>query len=344
MKTNYIPIVKWKKGERLALLNLKDEVKKSMIPLIELTEMVDSNILIEELKEYFPHEIFLDTAIASEDDVDYLKKIVSDGQANKMSIYPVLYYSNIDFYDFSSLTNNLCIKIGIPESIDGPSYTDIFDSIENLYGRNKDLKINLLLDLGIVTNSSDANKQYRDLKNIVNDYLEGAQFLNSIIICVTSFPEDVSKISAGEKVSFQRFDFQIYKKLLNDFKDLSDKFIYSDYGVTKFTDSDIDFRLIGNSILPKLKYTTEKTYLFWKGKKNRITKDWEISYYNLASELINSDFYSGKDFSFGDLDMYTRYEKAKAAKTNKCGSSTNWVTILANHHITLVSEQLSKLI
>lgn len=344
MKIQYVPILKWKKGEKLALSNLANTVKSNIIPLIELIEMSDYTEIIQDLKTYFPNPIFLDTTIASEDDVEYLKNIITTAEDNDLKIYPVLYTNNIDLYDFSTGCKELCIRMEVPESIEGPNYKETFQSIDKFYSINKDIKINLLLDLGIISNLKEANDQYRDLKRILTEYLINKTFLNSIIICATSFPEDLSKIPAGGKASFKRFDYLIFKKIFEEFKSLSNKFIYSDYGVTKFTDSDIDFRLIGNNILPKLKYTTVDSYLVWKGKKNHITKEFEISYYNLAEDLIYSEFYSGKDFSFGDKDIYDRYQKAKAAKINKCGGSTNWVTINANHHITLVNEQLSKLV
>jgi hypothetical protein len=61
----------------------------------------------------------------------------------------------------------------------------------------------------------------------------------------------------------------------------------------------------------------------------------------MAKEVFNADYYFGDEFSFGDLDI-----KERAFNLNKKGpgSSTNWVTIEANHHIAVVVEQLSKIL
>ena len=126
----------------------------------------------------------------------------------------------------------------------------------------------------------------------------------------------------------------IYRYLLRHFKGHSvyHKLSYADYGVTKFTDHELDFSKMKNGILPKIKYTTFDSYIVLKGKKSVRT------YTDMSKEIIESDYYLGKDFSFGDLDIYKR-----GTKQSGPGNNTQWVTINANHHISVVLEQLSNL-
>ncbi|MBN1042546.1 hypothetical protein DVW07_10795 [Clostridium botulinum] len=343
MKTNYIPILKWKKGEQVALSNLSATHKQSITPLVELTDLIEPHDFISTLQSCYDLPIYLDTDIASEDDSDYLVSILEESFKSDTVIYPVIHYNNIDIIDSLPETSIVAIKIGVPEEIDGPSFDDIFDSIKYLKSNKPSLNMDIILDLGLILNNSEANSQYRDVKNLLKDYFIGKNFFNSIIICATSFPENLSKVEAGEKILFKRFDYLIYKKILSNFQMLNKFFKYSDYGVTKFTDSDIDFSMMKYGILPKLKYTFEESYLLWKGKRKKLSKELEISYYDLAEELLNSKYYYGKSFSFGDLDIHERYEKAKKKGTKKCGNGTTWVAISANHHIAVVIEQLSKL-
>ncbi|ALP91214.1 hypothetical protein HMPREF1084_01975 [Clostridium butyricum 60E.3] len=343
MKTNYIPILKWKKGEQTALSNLSDTNKQSITPLIELTDIIKPKDFLDTLKDCYDLPIYLDTNIAAEDDIDYLASILKESNKKNIDIYPIIHCTNIDIIDSLPLADVIGIKIGVPEEIDGPSFDDIFNSIEQLKLDNPELEIDIILDLGLILDNSEASSQYRDIKNILKDYFIDKNFFNSIIICATSFPENLSKVEAGEKTSFKRFDYLLYKKILSKFEMLDKFFRYSDYGVTKFTDSDIDFSVMKYGILPKLKYTLEESYLLWKGKRKKLSKELEVSYYDLAEELISSEYYYGKNFSFGDLDVYERYEKAKKKGIKKCGNGGTWVAISANHHIAVVVEQLSNL-
>ena len=52
--------------------------------------------------------------------------------------------------------------------------------------------------------------------------------------------------------------------------------------------------------------------------------------------LINSGYYKGENFSFGDKKIM---EISKGNKEDG-GKGTTWVTISTNHHLTLVLKQL----
>lgn len=346
MKT-YIPILKWKKGEKIALSKLYDEVKKSITPLIEITtDEEDAKDFLEDLSKYYKDPIYLDTEIVAVDDFDFLLSILQKAKEENIKIYPVINYVNIsDIRQLFPYTQKIAIKINLDEDFedDDDIYKNVFEKIKQISLSNDKIKFDLLLNLGFLNNQKEATIQFKDVKNIINDYLKDENFYNKIIICSTSFPEDLSKLQAGQKVIKKRFDFHIYKKLISYFKNISANFIYSDYGVTKFTDTDIDFSKMKYGILPKLKYTCEDSYLICKGERNKNGTGLKTSYFELAEQLLNSNTYFGQNFCFGDKDIYERYQKAIKNGNKKCGNSQNWVSISANHHISVVVQQLSKL-
>lgn len=345
MRSNpiYVPILKWKRGEREALKHLSDSQKESITPIIELTDYVEPEMIIDELKDCFPYPIYLDTIIADEEDRNYLISIIEEGQKNSLEIYPVCYID--DFADLTSKlcehTNKLSVKIPVPEDIDGLSYRDTF-SMLNEFKKQHSILLDIVLDLDFVSEKNIANRQYRDTKEVINNYLSGNELCNLIIISITSFPENLSSIPAGSKIGYSRFDFKIYKKLLENFDatDVTNRLIYSDYGVTKFTDSEIDFSKLRYGVLPKIRYTLDDSYLVLKGEKESKTRKLTKSYVDLAREIIESDYYYGENFSYGDMEIK---ERALGLNKKGPGSNTNWVTISANHHIAVVIEQLSKL-
>ncbi|QEK13740.1 hypothetical protein FQB35_15555 (plasmid) [Crassaminicella thermophila] len=202
-------------------------------------------------------------------------QIIKEFKRNNKNILPI-----IPFYDFPKtaklllpLVDRLAVRIPIPEDIDGPSYTNIFETIKD-FKRGNNILIDVILDLNIITEKNEANRQFRELKYILEEFFIPETFYESIIISSTSFPENLSSISAGEKAVFNRYDIKLFNKILEMpmFKNLKNKLIYSDYGVTKFTDTELDFSKMRYGPLPKVKYTTMDQYIVLKGKRNNNTK------------------------------------------------------------------------
>lgn len=338
----YVPVLKWQKGEQEALKELDIEHRKVILPMIELINYDEPETIINNLKECYSYPIYLDTIIADEDDRDFLITIIDEGHENEIDIYPICYVDDmIDLLiKLPDHTNRLGIKIPVPEDIEGPDYESIFLLLKNFQNEYNTL-LDIILDLDYIEDKKDANRQYRDAKEILNKYLLNEDFYNLIIVSATSFPESLSSIPAGGKVNCSRFDFLIFKKLIENFPDLKNNLVYSDYGVTKYTASNIDFSKLRYGILPKIRYTLEDSYLILKGERDRKTRKLIKSYIDLSKEILESDYYYGENFSYGDLEI-----KERALSLNKKGpgSNTNWVTISANHHIAVVIEQLSNLL
>lgn len=340
----YVPIVKWKKGEQEALKHLTDEQKNKILPIIEIVNYEDPKIIINDLKNCYINPVYIDTVIADENDRDYLISIIDKGHKNNLKIYPICYIDDLAdlLIKLPDYTNRLGIKIPIPEDIDGISHENIFFLLKKFQSDSKVL-LDIILDLGLIKDRREANRQFKDTKDVLNDYLLNDNFYNLIIISATSFPESLSSIPAGGKASYFRFDFLIYEKLLEKYNSthLKKKLVYSDYGVTKYTDSEIDFSILKNGILPKAKYTIENSYIVLKGERDQITRKLTKNYTTLAKDIYESDYYYGENFSYGDLEIK---ERALGLNKKGPGSNTNWVTISANHHIAAVIEQLSKLV
>lgn len=338
----YVPILKWKKGEQEALKNLSEKQESRIIPLIEITDYEEATAILNSLTNSFSKSVYIDTSIAAEDDREYLLSIVEEFKANDKSIFPILYFDDLqDIGDqVADLATRVGLKIPVPEDIEGPNYEDIFEVIKNLKSKN-DIIIDIILDLGVITEKKEASRAVRDIKDVIKQFLLSNSFCNYIIISLTSFPESISSIPAGGSASYPRYDITIFNKVLEtpDFADIRSKLIYSDYGVTKFTETELDFSLLQHGILPKVKYTTYDKYLVYKGQRDRYTRQLIKGYRELAKEIFDSPSYFGESFSFGDLEIK---ERANGLNGKGPGNNTNWVTIAANHHIAVVIEQLSK--
>ncbi|MHB9937882.1 hypothetical protein CF098_07615 [Clostridium sporogenes] len=342
IKTTYVPILKWKKGEQEALKNIPNKYKETLTPLIEITDYIEPNKISNTLEKCFNNPVYVDTIIASEDDRSYLLSILSHFHIINKTIYPILYVDDLNSINtnLSDITNKIAVRISIPEDIDGPDYSETFKIIKDFH-KNSNVTIDLILDLGFILEKREANRQYSEVKMIINNYLINESFYNSLIISSTSFPEDLSSVNAGDCVSFNRYEMKLFTKLVSLFPDLKDKLVFSDFGVTKFTDTDMDFSKMRYGILPKIKYTTKDKYYVLKGKRNHVTRELSIGYIELSNTILSSDIYFGENFSFGDSEIY---EIGNQINKKRTGNNQNWVTISANHHIAVSAEQLSKIL
>ena len=232
--------------------------------------------------------------------------------------------------------DKFAIKIPIPVDFEGLSFKEILNVLSSY--QNKE--INLVLDAGEVIDSRSANIIFDLYDRYISDNIDDLYDFENITVCLTSFPERLD-ISAGEDMSFKRYDILIYKKIIEKFRDskINGKIQYSDYGVTKSTETDLDFSKMRYGILPKVKYTTDKQYLVKKGQKDRRNNIFTRSFIDISKEIVNSPCFYGEHFSYGDKCIY---EKANAVDA-KPGNSTQWVTYCANHHLTVLMEQLSNL-
>ena len=205
--------------------------------------------------------------------------------------------------------------------------------------REVPVNLDVMPDLSVIANKREAQLLYSALEVLINQHLATNPIFDRIILAMTCFPENLSSISTGESKFFERYELKLFQKVLREVNnDIKSKLIFSDYGVTKFTDTELDFSKMRYGPLPKIRYTTPDHYWVLKGAKNRITDEWIRSRQDMAIEILESEYYYGENFSFGDLEI-----KERALGKKGPGNNTNWVTIDANHHITVVIQQLSNL-
>ena len=341
-KAKYVPILKLKKGEIEALKNLTERQATSILPLFELVEEDDEYALMNSLDNFNLDHFYIDTSYIDNLERDLLLKLMDENQTNEKKLYPVLYFDDLPEIADKVLTkcSRILYRIPVPEDIiDGPVYSEMIDKIIH-WKENKGIVVDLMLDINIIRDKKEANILFNELKNLLNDYLLDKDFYEHIILAMTSFPTDLSTLPAGESWFVERLDIKLFKVIYQNpkFTDIKEKFLYADYGVTRFTDSEIDFSKLRNGILPKAKYTTKDNYWILKGKRDKITRTMIMNHTALAKEIYESDQYYGEHFSFGDLDI-----KKRALKDIGPGNNTQWVTIAANHHIAVVVDELSKI-
>lgn len=334
----YYPILKWKSGERGALQHLKIGSER-FIPVLELCEESTPVEFITELSNCYESPVYIDTSRWDDVDRTGLSAYISYAVEHDKAVWPVLYPEDILSNDTPSLpaSPRLAVKLPIPEDFDGIHNSEIVDAIMSKF---QECTVDLFLDAGVVLKRENANQAYSSYVDTITDLESKVEFFNSITICLTSFPEQLD-VEAGSDAQYKRYDIKIFEYLHNKYRDnkISNLLAYSDYGVTKFTDTEIDFSKRKYAILPKVKYTTPASYICLKGKKARKSGEADRTFFDIAKDIIKSDYFAGQYFSYGDDAIY----KKATGVDEKPGNNKQWVEYCANHHMAVVISQLSSL-
>lgn len=326
----------------IALSTLSQDHKQHVIPVIEIVDDGEVGAISSELNDVLTGmPFYLDTSYA-DDGVSLLMGLIRDSRNRGLESFPVISFEDLNELsdEILELAKRILLRVPVPEDIDGESYEEIFTEVKT-WSSDRDVIVDVMLDLGYMANKSVANSRFVELKTVLLSHFLHDHTFGSIIIASTSCPTDLATLAAGENILIDRFEFKIFNKIYNyaEFNSLKSKFLLSDYGVTRFTDSEIDFTKMRYGILPKARYTLDDKYWIIKGQKDRATRRTIKGHKQIAEEIFNSPRYYGETYSFGDNEI-----KSIATTNRGPGNNTNWVTITASHHMAVAIGQLSSFV
>ncbi len=338
MKRLYVPIIKCKMGEQKALLNLNEQVKDNIIPLIEIPlfsqAMIKKDTSVESLidsfwsnRKYFCY--FMPAWYSDcEDYSDFISERVKPLCKNGYAI-PVIDLTLVDFVkDWSEISQN-----GVAIRLRNNEFGDIEEILNPLFGDAKleRNKTHLIFDLQYV-GENDLFTKISVLKAAFSD-LDNASEFSSIVISSVSFPKQLPSMETKKIYRFKRVETEIFAASLKLSERFGFNFVYSDYGPS---DIEENVFIVGMSPNFKIKYTAFDDYLYIKGipiKRGGLDIG---NVRELAKILVDSNDFSGADYSWGDKNIYGI---AMNASYNS-GNLTTWVGYSMNHHITFVTWQI----
>lgn len=335
MNKKYVPILRWKRGEQQALAHLTENVKSKTLPLLEFPDNTDLTKIknsIEACWKDMPFLFYYPPTWYEEGDFDF-----PESYTNLITEYvvplvndtlgiPVIDLSLAEHTDWGKINRN-----GIAMRVRNNEFGEIDNILGPLFS-NKHLKreeTDLILDLQHVT-ADDLFAKSSVLKAAFTDIVNANEY-RSIIIASCSFPKALSALEYGKINKFHRTESEIYE-LSKKLKEKFDfNYFYADYGPTDLSDTIFVVGMMPNF---KIKYTTFDDYLYIKGlsiKKGGL----DINNVRLLSQtLVESNNYSGSDFSWGDEMIY----KIANGVITSPGNLGTWVGYSMNHHISLMTE------
>lgn len=339
MPFNYVPILKAKDGELIALRYVNPRTKANLMPLIELQPRETPALLgrtLTQIQRGWSSELpllldvdkdYLTNSTVSA--IDNLRNVFGELATNGFEVIPVtglrrptLFYDMISDV-ISETDNGICIRL---QSLDWQDVSSLENRLRD-YVQRLSLhlsQVDLVFDyeaflpsyLGtIITSAVTA------INSIVN-----IRHYRSLIITATAFPSQ--PISQPYTIyRFPRSEFQAWSILVSN-PSIRRKPVFGDYTTIHPVLPDIDYRY-GIKVAPKIKYATESEWLCLRWD----AKDF-AHFRNVCNILVGLPEFSGNDYSWGDSRV------AQCATTGgHTGNPREWVSIGVNHHLTLVATQ-----
>lgn len=349
----YVPILKWKQGEYLALERLENDIKDQITPLIEIPPIgwdFEKGCLAKTINEHlsnfgdrlnkkwktrrcFVDLSLLDQSFRMEDGLHPVEFVFGETRKHGSCAVPVIRFDRDIYYQHAIKNevkkdgNGLCIRLLFEDIIK----SDIEGRIEILALSNglELSDIDVILDLK-APNFHPLEAFSKALHSAINK-LDILKQCRSFTMAATSFPESMGVVKKGNQL-IERSEWLLFHEYLSHCKDNDIQPQFGDYAIAHPVLTQQDMRLLRPSA--SLRYTIDNAWYIEKGVNVR---DYGFKQYvDMCRSLVGSGYFLGGDYSEGD--NYIHECSINKAST---GNLTVWRRIGTNHHITKIVRDLS---
>jgi hypothetical protein len=348
---HYVPVLRWKVGERTALARLPEDARRPVTPLIELplSQLLGKRRkrprspqqYLEEMAADFvgmwgSNPVFVDFAFVADYRLanhQHALTVLGDTASSRGAhVIPVtglgrpLEYQRAVRQLVSNESQGVAIRLFLQDMEDGlGSRLDELLSTVGADAQATDLLIDCSVLAGLVQN-------YKELLRGIPSIREW----RSLTLIAGAFPKDLSGYMPGEH-RLKRIDWSSWR---DQFADNGSSVVrapaYGDYATLHAT---FEEPPRGANPSASIRYATDEDWLIMRGESLRKPGGPGPAQWIAEAQLLcEKHEYQGPDYCWGDRFIY---EKAEA--TNGPGSTTQWLAATVNHHLTLVARQISNL-
>ena len=362
---HYVPILRWKQAERFALRYLRDGDRVRITPLIEITPKSfdppkigskegkkpdPAHVLEEQAKmlleswgyaPFFLDLTLIDSVVGPINGVRHpLVHIAETGRNNRLSMVPVTGLHRRNEYQtaVSGIVqmdgHGACLRLLTTEVLK-PRFAQELESLLKKL-RLDESTLDLLLDYQTV---APCNADVRNLLARIPKLHEW----RSLTIASGAFPVDLQKRELGSS-RIPRDDWLSWKAQFFDEASNQRRASFSDYT--------IQYGLYKEPVehcIPSVsvRYTLEDEWLIMRGEapvrkatsRKAERRPGREQWYGHAQLLCeDTEVFYGGDFSWGDAFIYE-----KSLRKGTPGNYEIWLRAGINHHMTVVSRQISNL-
>ncbi len=354
--SDYVPILRKRQAELVALTNLLNEDFGRITPLIEMCEHILPVTALNKVKTSDPnlylYNVLRELGEACGNrpyfiDFGYVEEVFSGCREHPVDIFFNLASFHV-YHDLKpipvtglrrspahqeaikravrSTKAGICVRVSQKEIRNATFVLELQLLLRNLEILPED--VHLLVDLQEVNETSSSIREICERIPMLEQW-------RSFVVSGGAFPRFLSKLAKNEEHVLPRLDWNHW---LNGFRgrhNLLRMPSFSDYTVQyPKKPTPLDF-------LPKvsasIRYTDLDQWIImrgeWLGKGAKYQQYW-----GLANALMFRNEFSGHDFSFADQTI-----ARIGTQTKETGNTGSWLTVALNRHLTLVARQLSQL-
>lgn len=337
----YVPILKWKGGERIALRHLPEDIKAKMRPALLVTKDTEPDSYCTGVARNWGinKEFYMDFhPNFNGDPTEFLETIINDGESEQLSFIPVVSMSSsIDFVSF--VENNITkFKHGTAlriNNLNDKTIQNWFNDINKIISNSN--SVDVILDTGEIGNLPNGTIDM--LSDLIKEIIRNLQQKNSfrhIIVAGSSFPKTLS-VKQDAISTINRIEWLLWKKINAEIPYV----LFGDYGIDDPQDQRHETRL---TIIPTIRYTYKDHWYIVRGHYDP-KKPYDFAQYHELSRMLvqKSEIYRGKDFSWGDARIFSCANTTCTITNCNHGNPKSWVPIYTNQHLTYVALQVNQI-
>ena len=356
--THYVPILKGKEGEYLALKDLTILAKNGLTPVIEIPSIpydfdnerpaktVEKHIekVVQKIETCWgvDRAMFLDFSLIPPSELmpdgsQPIKFIFDGARQRNLRLIPVTGVDRTDEYQNAVKEANDQDNYGICFRLAGEDFEDMVElgakvnSLLSLFGVAPS-DVDLLVDLESVIGSQSgtlllAARSVIGTLPLVRDW-------RTLTLAASAFPQDLQHLPAQTMTPVPRTEWLTWRTLAASGHKLLRVPTFGDYAIAHPVPNELDPRIIRMSA--QLRYTTDEDWLVFK-ERNVIRHGFD-QFNNICRTLVARPEFKGEGYSAGDTAI-----NACAVPGASSGNAMTWRRIGTNHHLTLVVDQLASL-
>lgn len=352
---HYVPVVKLRQAEYLALEVLPEKVKEGLTPIVEIQDIpvgedgkykyTLDDYLIKVGKQLdkkwnSKYPIFVESREV--DSLSYGKEItdaykrlaigLDDKGVNAIPVTGVdrteLYQQHIR-YMLSKLNGGICVRVSGEDCEDLKELeNDIDDLLE--YFELSHNEVDVVVDFEVLPLKTTTNNVDYVI-GIINGFPNLNKWRTFSIVC-TNFPKNFSEQKTASLITINRDDLQIWKDIISRSKELSRVPSFGDYTIQH---PDMDIIIVNYQVgSANLRYATKDKWYIYKARG--LKKHGTVQFREICKEVMSLSEYGGLSFCWGD-----KYIDECVNNGGSTGNPPTWRRIAFSRHLTLTANQVN---
>jgi hypothetical protein len=349
----YVPVIKSKRGEFTAVRMLRDDVKSSIRPFLDILPpsrfAPKPKTLAEHLSSVAEHAatawsgaLWVDTfevgPMVAHGKQVAIEFVCRDMQTRALTPIPVTGFGREATHDLavkrllSESASGACLRLEVEDLLLPARLPTLLDLKLKFLGLDAP-NIDLLLDLRYLDATPTATRVHVLVRALQG--IPSVEAWRSIIFAGSSMPNSLEGVCArGSHGYLVRREQEIWQALQQStVKRLP---TFGDYTTVPPLYADMDTRTIAKHLGPNVKYTLDKRWYVSRGQS--FQKSGSGQYFGIAKNIVSLPDFRGPAASEGDLYIAQR---GTANSSAKCGNPEQWITASVNSHISWQTRSLT---